>query len=116
MGGYSKPGGYPSKEDPALQTQAKHLSKPLDLEVYISLSCHNCPDVVQAINLMAVLNPNISATMIDGGVFPDEVDELGIMAVPTLLLNGQPFGNGRMTLEEILNKVMTVPRRTRAES
>jgi alkyl hydroperoxide reductase subunit F len=98
-------GGYPSKEDPALQTQAKLLSKPLDFEVYISLSCHNCPDVVQAINLMAVLNPNISATMIDGGVFPDEVDELGIMAVPTLLLNGQPFGNGRMTLEEILNKV-----------
>jgi alkyl hydroperoxide reductase subunit F len=98
-------GGYPSKEKPELQEQARHLSKPLNFEVYISLSCHNCPDVVQAINLMAVLNPNVTATMIDGGVFPEEVEALGIMAVPTLLLNGQPFGNGRMTLEEILTKV-----------
>ncbi|MDO6564925.1 alkyl hydroperoxide reductase subunit F [Amphritea sp. 1_MG-2023] len=98
-------GGYPSKEKAALQEQAKSLSKPLNFEVYISLSCHNCPDVVQAINLLAVLNPNINATMIDGGVFPKEVEELGIMAVPTLMLNGQPFGNGRMTLEEIINKV-----------
>ncbi|MDX2423942.1 MAG: alkyl hydroperoxide reductase subunit F [Amphritea sp.] len=98
-------GGYPSKESEALQAQAKSLTKPLNFEVYISLSCHNCPDVVQAINLMAILNPNISATMIDGGVFPQEVEELGIMAVPTLMLNGQPFGNGRMTLEEIINKV-----------
>ena len=98
-------GGYPSKEEAGLQAQAKSLSKTLNFEVYISLSCHNCPDVVQAINLMAVLNPNITATMIDGGVFPKEVEEQGIMAVPTLLLNGEPFGNGRMTLEEILNKV-----------
>ncbi|RTE66503.1 alkyl hydroperoxide reductase subunit F [Amphritea opalescens] len=98
-------GDYPSKEKAALQQQAKNLSKPLNFEVYISLSCHNCPDVVQAINLMAILNPNITATMIDGGVFPQEVEEKGIMAVPTLLLNGEPFGNGRMTLEEIINKV-----------
>tara|TARA_R110001583_G_scaffold42509_7_gene135122 strand:- start:1872 stop:3434 length:1563 start_codon:yes stop_codon:yes gene_type:complete len=98
-------GGYPSKEKAELQQQAKGLSKSLNFEVYISLSCHNCPDVVQAINLMAVLNPNVTATMIDGGVFPKEVEELGIMAVPTLMLNGEPFGNGRMTLEEILNKV-----------
>ncbi len=98
-------GGHPSKEDQALQEQAKGLSKKLDFEVYVSLSCHNCPDVVQAINLMAVLNPNVTATMIDGGVFPDEVKDRDIMAVPTLYLNGEPIGNGRMGLADILNKV-----------
>merc|ERR1712072_27731 len=89
-------GGHPSKEDQALQDQAKSLGKKLDFEVYVSLSCHNCPDVVQAINLMAVLNPNVTATMIDGGVFPDEVKDRDIMAVPPLYLNGEPIGNGRM--------------------
>ncbi|WLD58582.1 alkyl hydroperoxide reductase subunit F [Salinispirillum sp. LH 10-3-1] len=98
-------GGYPSKEDQTLQDQAKGLSRELNFEVYISLSCHNCPDVVQAINLMAILNPNVSATMIDGGVFPKEVEERGIMAVPTLFLNGEEIANGRMTLADILNKV-----------
>ncbi len=98
-------GGHPSKAAPELLEQVKGLTKALNFEVYVSLSCHNCPDVVQAINLMAVLNPNIRATMIDGGVFPKEVEEVGIMAVPTLMLNGEPFGNGRMTLEEIVNKV-----------
>ncbi len=98
-------GGYPSKEDAALQEQAKGLSRELNFEVYISLSCHNCPDVVQAINLMAVLNPNVTATMIDGGVFPKEVEEKGIMAVPSLYLNGEEFGNGKMSLADILNKV-----------
>lgn len=98
-------GGYPSKEDQALQDQAKGLRRELNFEVYISLSCHNCPDVVQAINLMAILNPNVSATMIDGGVFPKEVEERGIMAVPTLFLNGEEIGSGRMSLADILNKV-----------
>lgn len=98
-------GGHPSKAAPELIEQIKGLTKPMRFEAYVSLSCHNCPDVVQAINLMAVLNPNITATMIDGGVFPQEVEELGIMAVPTLYLNGEPLGNGRMTLEEIVNKV-----------
>ncbi|MGB1092134.1 MAG: alkyl hydroperoxide reductase subunit F, partial [Oceanobacter sp.] len=98
-------GGHPSKEAAELLEQVKGLTKPLNFEVYVSLSCHNCPDVVQAINLMAVLNPNVQATMIDGGVFPKEVEEMGIMAVPTLYLNGEEFGNGRMTLEEIVNKV-----------
>lgn len=98
-------GGHPSKASQELLSQIKGLSKPLRFEAYVSLSCHNCPDVVQAINLMAVLNPNIEATMVDGGVFPQEVEELGIMAVPTLYLNGEPLGNGRMSLEEIVNKV-----------
>ena len=98
-------GNHPSKEDQALQDQAKSLTRTLNFEVYVSLSCHNCPDVVQAVNLMAALNPNVTATMIDGGVFPDEVKERNIMAVPSLYLNGEVLANGKMTLAEILNKV-----------
>jgi len=98
-------GGYPSKEEQALQDEAAALNKELNFEVYVSLSCHNCPDVVQAINLMAILNPKVTATMIDGGVFPQEVEEKGIMAVPTLYLNGAEIGSGRMSLADILNKV-----------
>lgn len=98
-------GSHPSKEDQALQDQAKSLTRTLNFEVYVSLSCHNCPDVVQAVNLMAALNPNVTATMIDGGVFPDEVKERNIMAVPSLYLNGEVLANGKMTLAEILNKV-----------
>src|SRR5690554_8105940 len=98
-------GSHPSKEDETLQQQAKELTETLDFEVYVSLSCNNCPDVVQAINLMAALNPNITATMIDGGVYPDEVEAKGIMAVPTLYLNGEELGGGRMSLAEIISKV-----------
>ena len=76
-------------------------------ETFISLSCHNCPDVVQALNLMAVLNPGISHQMIDGALYQDEVTARQIMGVPTVLLNGQPFGQGRMTLEEIVGQIDT---------
>ena len=76
-------------------------------ETYISLTCQNCPDVVQALNLMAVLNPRIRHVMIDGALFQDEVNERQIMAVPTVYLNGQVFGQGRMTLEEIVAKLDT---------
>lgn len=103
--GLLQAGSHPSKEEQALQDQAKGLTKKLNFEVYVSLSCHNCPDVVQAINLMAALNPNVTATMIDGGVFPAEVESKGIMAVPTLMLNGEEIGSGRMSLAEILSKV-----------
>lgn len=78
-------------------------------ETYVSLSCHNCPDVVQALNVMSVLNPNISHTMIDGAAYKEEVDAKEIMAVPTVLLNGESFGSGRMSLEEILAKMGTGP-------
>lgn len=98
-------GGHPSKAAAALQQQAQGLTEPLQFETYISLSCQNCPDVVQALNLMAALNPNISHTMIDGALFQEEVEQRQIMAVPSVYLNGEPFGQGRMTLEEILNKV-----------
>ena len=98
-------GSHPSKEDQALQDQAKELTRELNFEVYVSLSCHNCPDVVQSINLMAALNPNITATMIDGGVFQEEVTEKDIMAVPALYLNGEPLANGKQTLADIINLV-----------
>ncbi len=76
-------------------------------ETYVSLTCHNCPDVVQALNLMSVLNPNISNTMIDGGAFKSEIEARQIMAVPSVYLNGEMFGAGRMTLEEIIAKLDT---------
>ena len=100
-------GGHPSKAAQETLEQIKSLDTKLNFEVYISLSCHNCPDVVQAVNLMAVLNPNITATMIDGSMFQDEVNERNIMAVPSVYLNGELFGQGRMTLAEIVNKVDT---------
>lgn len=100
-------GGHPSKAAPEVLQQIKDLDTELNFEVYISLSCHNCPDVVQAVNLMAVLNPKVTATMIDGGVFPKEIEDRKIMGVPAVLLNGEHFGQGRMTLDEILNKVDT---------
>ena len=100
-------GGHPPKVDAAVIEQIEALDADLDFEVYISLSCQNCPDVVQALNLMAVLNPRVRATMIDGALFQAEVEARQIMAVPTVLLNGQPFGQGRMSVEEILAKLDT---------
>ena len=100
-------GGYPPKVSAADIEAIEALGADLAFETYISLSCHNCPDVVQALNLMSVLNPRIRHTMIDGALFQAEVSEKNIMAVPTVLLNGETFGQGRMTLEEILAKVDT---------
>jgi len=100
-------GGHPSKADAALQEQIRNLKGEFHFETYISLSCQNCPDVVQALNLMAVLNPNITHTMIDGALFQKEVEERQIMAVPSVYLNGEHFGQGRMTLPEIVNKLDT---------
>jgi len=99
--------GYAPKIEAAIAEQIKALPNRLNFETYVSLSCHNCPDVVQALNIMAVLNPNISHTMIDGALFQQEVNEKHIMAVPSVRLNGAEFGQGRMTLEEILAKVDT---------
>jgi alkyl hydroperoxide reductase subunit F len=100
-------GGYPPKVDQAVLDQIRALDRDLDFEVYVSLTCHNCPDVVQALNLMAVQNPRIKSTMIEGGSFQDEIKDREIMGVPTVFLNGTMFGNGRMTLEEILAKIDT---------
>src|SRR6478735_3016458 len=100
-------GGYPPKVEQALLDQIRALDGDFEFEVYVSLPCHNCPDVVQALNLMAVQNPRIKTTMIEGGLFQDEIKEREIMGVPTVFLNGTMFGNGRMSLEEILAKVDT---------
>jgi alkyl hydroperoxide reductase subunit F len=98
-------GGYPPKVAPEVLEQIRALDGDFEFEVYVSLSCHNCPDVVQAVNLMAVQNPRIKATMIEGGLFQQEIEERQIMGVPTIFLNGTQFGSGRMTLEEILAKI-----------
>jgi NADH-dependent peroxiredoxin subunit F len=98
-------GGYPPKVEQALLEQIRALDGDFDFEVYVSLTCHNCPDVVQALNLMAVQNPRIRATMIEGGLFQQEIEERRIMGVPTVFLNGTFFGSGRMSLEEIVAKV-----------
>jgi len=100
-------GGHPPKVDAATIEQIKALDSKLHFEIFVSLSCHNCPDVVQAMNLMAVLNPNITSVMLDGALFQSEVDKRKVMAVPTVFLNGEHFGQGRMTVEEILAKVDT---------
>jgi alkyl hydroperoxide reductase subunit F len=98
-------GGHPPKIEAELAEQIRALDGIYSFETYISLSCQNCPDVVQALNLMAVLNPNIHHVMIDGALFQDEVEQRQIMAVPTVMLNGQPFGQGRMGIEEIVGKL-----------
>ncbi|MCM2332156.1 MAG: alkyl hydroperoxide reductase subunit F, partial [Pseudomonas sagittaria] len=100
-------GGHPSKLAAEVIEQIKGLQGEFNFETYFSLSCHNCPDVVQALNLMAVLNPNIKHVAIDGALFQDEVNQRQIMAVPSIYLNGEPFGNGRMGVEEILAKLDT---------
>ncbi len=101
--------GRAPKVDADAIKQIQNIEGTYHFESYISLSCHNCPDVVQALNVMSVLNPNISHTMIDGGAFKAEVEAKEIMAVPTVFLNGEAFGNGRMSLEEILAKLGTGP-------
>ena len=100
-------GSYPPKVEDDVLEQIRALEGNFNFEIYVSLSCHSCPDVVQALNLMAVQNPRISATMIDGSLFQDEVATRQIMAVPTVYLNGKEFSQGRMSLEEILGKIDT---------
>jgi alkyl hydroperoxide reductase subunit F len=101
-------GGRPSAQGRAEVIEQIRRSTATSLRrPHVSLSCQNCPDVVQALNLMAVLNPNIRHTMIDGALFQKEVDARQIMAVPMVFLNGQIFGQGRMDLEEILAKLDT---------
>ncbi|WP_313525259.1 alkyl hydroperoxide reductase subunit F [Stutzerimonas kunmingensis] len=100
-------GGHPSKTAPEVIEQIKALDGDYSFETYFSLSCQNCPDVVQALNLMAVLNPNIKHVAIDGALFQDEVEARQIMSVPSIYLNGELFTQGRMSEEEILAKLDT---------
>lgn len=100
-------GGHPSKLAQDMIEQIKQLDGRYEFETFFSLSCQNCPDVVQALNLMAVLNPNISHVAIDGALFQEEVEKRQVMSVPMIFLNGEMFGQGRMGVEEIMAKLDT---------
>lgn len=101
--------GRAPKVDQKTIDQVKNIKGEYHFEIYISLTCHNCPEVVQALNLASILNPGITHTMIDGAAFKGEVESKNIMAVPSVYLNGEFFGSGRMTLEEILSKMGSYP-------
>ncbi|MFA6041625.1 MAG: alkyl hydroperoxide reductase subunit F, partial [Methylophilus sp.] len=96
---------HPMKLEPEKIAQIAAIEGTFHFETYVSLTCHNCPDVVQALNMMAVINPNISHVMIEGGMYQDEVKAKNIMSVPTTFLNGQEFSVGRMDIDEILPKI-----------
>ncbi len=98
-------GGHPPKVDAAVIEQIKSLDGDYHFETFISLSCHNCPDVVQALNTLSALNPKISHVMVDGAMFQAEVERREIQAVPMVFLNGALFGQGRMSIEEIVAKL-----------
>ncbi len=100
-------GGHPPKVQADVIDNIRALEGDFNFEVFMSLTCHNCPDVVQALSLMAIVNPKVKTVVIEGGAFQDEVTQREIMAVPIVFLNGQTFGSGRMTLEEILAKLDT---------
>lgn len=98
-------GGHPSKTSQEVIEQIQSLDEELEFETFFSLSCQNCPDVVQALNLLSIIDPKIRHTSIDGALFQDEVEQKEIMAVPAVWLNGEPWGQGRMTLEEIVSRL-----------
>ncbi len=100
-------GGHPPKVEQDVIDSIKGLDGDFNFEVYMSLSCHNCPDVVQALSLMAIVNPKVKTVVIEGGAFQKEVEERQIMAVPMVFLNGEVFASGRMTVEEIVAKLDT---------
>jgi alkyl hydroperoxide reductase subunit F len=100
-------GGHPPKVEPEVIDNIKALDGDFHFEVFMSLSCHNCPDVVQALSLMAIVNPKVKTTVIEGGAFQDEVERRQIMAVPIVFLNGEVFGSGRMEVAEIVAKLDT---------
>jgi alkyl hydroperoxide reductase subunit F len=100
-------GGHPPRVDADLIEQVRALDGDYHFEMFFSLTCHNCPEVVQALTLMALENPRITATLIEGGTFQDEVERRDIMAVPATFLNGEPFWNGKLELAEILSKLDT---------
>ena len=100
-------GGHPPKVEQDVLDSIRALDGDFNFEVYMSLTCHNCPDVVQALSLMAIFNPKVKTTVIEGGAFQKEVEERQIMAVPMVFLNGEVFASGRMSVEEIVAKIDT---------
>jgi len=100
-------GGHPPKVEADVLDSIRALDGDFNFEVYMSLSCHNCPDVVQALSLMAIFNPKVKTVVIEGGAFQEEVTRRDIMAVPMVFLNGQMFSSGRLTVEEVVAKLDT---------
>ncbi|HCN70642.1 MAG TPA: alkyl hydroperoxide reductase subunit F, partial [Pusillimonas sp.] len=108
-------GGHPIKLDESVIEQIRNLDGDYEFETYFSLSCQNCPDVVQALNAMSIINPRIKHVAIDGALYQDEVDARQIMSVPTMFLNGEKFGQGRSSVEEILAQLDTGASSRKAE-
>jgi len=108
-------GGHPIKLSDDIIEQIRNLPGKYEFETYVSLTCQNCPDVIQALNMMAAINPNITNVMIDGALFQDEVASRNIMAVPSVYLNGEVFAAGRISIGEILNKLDTGAASRKAE-
>ncbi|HMS88362.1 MAG: alkyl hydroperoxide reductase subunit F [Acidimicrobiales bacterium] len=100
-------GGHPSTADPGVLDQVRDLPGDYVFETFFSLTCQNCPDVVQALNLMSVVNPRIRHEAVDGALFQAEVEARKVLAVPSVFLNGEPFDQGRMSLEQIVAKLDT---------
>lgn len=98
-------GDHPMKLEAEKIAQIAEIEGTFHFETFISLTCHNCPEVVQSLNMMATINPNITHTMIEGGLYQDEVKARNIMSVPTIFLNGEEFGAGRMDIDQILPKI-----------
>ena len=101
-------GGRELKLDPAVQSLIRLVKTPIHFEVFVSLSCHNCPDIVQALHQFALLNPNISAEMIDGGLFPQLVEERELQGVPAVFANGAAFANGKTEISQLLDKLQHI--------
>ena len=99
-------GGVALKLDDSIQSLVRQVAEPLRFEVFVSLSCHNCPDVVQALNQFALVNDNISSEMIDGGLYPDLIEQRNIQGVPAVYLNGEPFANGKIDTALLLEKLL----------
>ncbi|MEM6999222.1 MAG: alkyl hydroperoxide reductase subunit F [Pseudomonadota bacterium] len=99
-------GGVPIKLDDAVQQMIQRIEQPLHFEVFVSLSCHNCPDVVQTLNQFALLNPNISAEMLDGGLFPELVEARDIQGVPSVYLNEELFANGKVDAAKLVERLI----------
>lgn len=100
-------GGHPPKVEQSVIDSIKAIEGEYDFDVYMSLTCHNCPDVVQALSLMAILNPAIRTTVIEGGAFQAEVEQRQVMAVPMVFQGGVMFDSGRMSIEQIVAKLDT---------
>jgi len=98
--------GTPLKLDESIQRIVQKVSEPLHFQTYVSLSCHNCPDVVQALNQFASLNDNITNEMIDGGLFPELIEKNNIQGVPTVMLNGELFVTGKIDTAKIIEKLL----------